>query len=73
MMGFGLIGIVLVVAAIIFLSREGTGLQGLVGYRQLTRQMLQNENANALDILNQRYARGEITREQFQSMKQDLE
>lgn len=73
MMGFGLIGIVLVVAAIIFLSREGTGLQGLVGYRQLNRQMLQNENANALDILNQRYARGEITREQFQSMKQDLE
>lgn len=73
MMGFGLIGIVLVVAVIIFLSREGTGLQGLVGYRQLNRQMLQNENANALDILNQRYARGEITREQFQSMKQDLE
>lgn len=73
MMGFGLIGIVLVVAAIIFLSREGTGLHGLVGYRQLNRQMLQNENANALDILNQRYARGEITREQFQSMKQDLE
>lgn len=73
MMGFGLIGIILVVAAIIFLSREGTGLQGLVGYRQLNRQMLQNENANALDILNQRYARGEITREQFQSMKQDLE
>lgn len=73
MMGFGLIGIVLVVAAIIFLSREGTVLQGLVGYRQLNRQMLQNENANALDILNQRYARGEITREQFQSMKQDLE
>jgi uncharacterized membrane protein len=35
--------------------------------------MLQNENVNALDILNQRYARGEITREQFQSMKQDLE
>ena len=73
MMGFGLLGIVLVVAAIIFLSREGTGLQGLVGYRQLNRQMLQNENANALDILNQRYARGEITREQFQSIKQDLE
>lgn len=73
MMGFGLIGIILVVAAIIFLSREGTGLQGLVGYRQLNRQMLQNENANALDILNQRYARGEITREQFQSIKQDLE
>jgi uncharacterized membrane protein len=73
MMGFGLIGIVLVVAVIIFLSREGTGLQGLVGYRQLNRQMLQNENVNALDILNQRYARGEITREQFQSIKQDLE
>lgn len=73
MMGFGLIGIVLVVAAIIFLSRERTGLQGLVGYRQLNWQKPQNENPKALDILNQRYAIGEITREQYQVMKHDLD
>lgn len=31
-------------------------------------------NSNrALDILNERYARGEINREQFESMKKDIE
>lgn len=28
---------------------------------------------NALDILKKRYARGEITREQFEQMKRDIE
>lgn len=30
------------------------------------------KSSNALDILSQRYARGEITREQYEIMKQDL-
>ena len=32
----------------------------------------QDKNATALEILAQRYARGEITREQYETMKQDL-
>ena len=32
----------------------------------------QSGNINPLEILEQRYARGEITREQFETMKQDL-
>jgi|SaaInl4_150m_RNA_FD_contig_31_1911786_length_674_multi_4_in_0_out_0_1 putative membrane protein len=30
------------------------------------------QRSNALDILNQRYARGELTREEYDLMKQDL-
>jgi len=32
----------------------------------------QGKNTTALEILAQRYARGEITREQYELMKQDL-
>ena len=32
----------------------------------------QDKNTTALEILAQRYARGEITREQYETMKQDL-
>ena len=31
------------------------------------------QNENALDILRKRYAKGEITKEQFEQMKKDLE
>lgn len=31
------------------------------------------EGSNALEILKERYAKGEITREQFEQMKKDIE
>ena len=70
MMGFGLIFIVLIVVGLLFLVREGSSLQALFGTRQSSQQ--EKTNPNAKDILDQRYASGEITREQYQTMKEDL-
>lgn len=60
---------ILFIAGIVLLVRwvwdtAGARKQGAVGYEQ---------QVNALEILKQRYAKGEINREEFQAMKQDLE
>jgi putative membrane protein len=54
-----LIGVILLIVALV---RRGTGGE-TVGSPPET----------ALDVLKKRYARGEITREEFQSMKNDIE
>ena len=64
---FMLLFLVLIVVAIIYLvrwaNREGEpfGISGPPAGRE-----------SALDILNKRYARGEITKEQYEQMKKDL-
>jgi putative membrane protein len=68
MMGFGLVGVVLLVGALVVFTRGGSGLQGLFG----TRNNSPGVEENALEILNQRYARGELTRDQYQNIKKDL-
>jgi putative membrane protein len=60
---------VLLIAGIVLLVRwvwdtAGGRKRDAVGHEQ---------QPNALDILKQRYAKGEISREEFQAMKQDLE
>ncbi len=47
--------------------RDRTGSDNLETYPGTTR-----DNEKAPEILRQRYARGEITREQFFSMKEDI-
>lgn len=43
------------------------------GGQQIPRGPEAPRGQSAREILNQRYARGEITREQFETMKQDLQ
>jgi putative membrane protein len=72
-MGWGWIGLgvlhmalfwVLVILGIVVLVKWFAGGGGASGPRSLDRP---------LDILKARYARGEITREQYEQMKRDLE
>lgn len=61
-MGFGWIfWLVLIIAAVFLLRR------GFFTYRQN-----RDDSQSPLDILKQRYAKGEISKNQFERMKQDL-
>jgi len=68
MMGFGLLGVVLLVGALVVFTRDGSGIQGLFGRRNYSPSV----EENAMEILDQRYARGELTRDQYQNIKKDL-
>lgn len=68
MMGFGLLGVILLVGALFVFSRDKAGIQGLLNSSSYSSR----EEENAQDILDQRYARGELTREQYQNIKNDL-
>jgi putative membrane protein len=59
MLGFGLIGLVLIIAAVLLVARAWSGGAGTGEDR-------------ALAILKERYARGEIDKAEFEARKRDL-
>lgn len=65
MMGFGgLLWIVVIIAVVIWFvqyNKKGGNLFG------------SGKEENSLDILDKRYANGDITKEEFESMKKDLQ
>lgn len=67
MMGFGLIWLLLIVAVIAY----------LMGWRpedlNLGRPRDRTDEKAPLDILKERYARGEITKEEYERTRADLE
>jgi putative membrane protein len=75
MMGFGLIGVVLM---ILFWGGLILGAVWLVRAvfqpgNQFGSRTQSTQEQSARDILDRRYARGEITREQYEAMRKDLE
>jgi putative membrane protein len=73
-MGFGILGLLLMVlfwggliALVIWLVRS------IFPVSQQTPKSPAGIEPNALEILGERYARGEITREQYEMIKQDLQ
>ena len=65
MMGFGLIGTILVIVLIIL----------MIGWRpQGSQSIFGNNPAEKTpgEIIKERYARGEISKEEFEQMRQDL-
>lgn len=66
MMGFGLLFTVLIVIAFIYLMNDrGQGIGNLF--------TSPSTGKSALDIAKERYARGEITKEEFARLRRDLE
>lgn len=62
-MGGGLLVILLVIAVIVFFAKGYSGWSGGFGTPR---------EKSPLDILKERYARGEIGREEFEEKKRDL-
>jgi putative membrane protein len=71
MWGFwGIWGLVMMLMMLVF---WGVVIAGLVlGIRWLIGQDREAKSDTALDILRQRYARGEINKEEFEARKRDL-
>jgi len=68
MMGYGwgwfmMIGVVVLTVV---------GIVALINYLQLTSKTNERSNNNALNILNERYASGEITEEEYNQKKSQL-
>ena len=63
-MGLGWILIIVVIAVMVWLLVRGPLVTGGRG---------QSERPSALDVLKERYARGEIGREEFEQKRRDLE
>ena len=72
-MGFGVIGLFLFIVFIAVVVGLGILLvRALAPNNQVTHSTLASGEPNPKEILDRRYARGEITREQYQEMKQDI-
>ena len=67
MMGFGLIWVLLIIAVVAYLMGWRPENLNLGGPRK------RPAGQAPVDILKERYARGEITREEFERMRADLE
>ena len=63
-------GLVMMLVMLVFWAVVIAGL--VLGVRWLIRQGGQTPPDTALDVLRQRYARGEIGKEEFESRKRDL-
>lgn len=70
-MNLGIPELVIVCSIVGLMLLFGAMVSG-IGLRFLRRQENATETQTPLDILKMRYARGEITREQYEQLKQDL-
>ena len=70
MIGFGLIWVLLIIAVVAYLMGWRPENLNLGGPRQ---QREPQGGKTPLDIVKERYARGEITKEEFERVRADLE
>ena len=68
---WGPVGAVMMLMMLVFWAFVITGL--VFGIRWLARQGRQERPDRALDILRERYARGEINKEEFEARRRDLD
>ena len=72
-MGFGGFGFIFMGLFWIVIIGAGIWLLSNLFPKNNESQTRPSDNETALDILKQRYARGELTKEEYESMRHDLE
>ncbi len=80
MMGFGGFGLLFMLLFFILVIGAAVALVSLLfprpanpaNHNQIRTSQSSATNNSALEILKQRYARGELTREEFDAMKEDI-
>ena len=74
MAGFGMVGLLLMLFFWVGVIAIGVWLvKAIFSGNSPTSTSFNQPGSSARDLLDRRYARGEITREQYQLIKQDLE
>ncbi len=73
MLGFGGIGFILMALFWIAIIGGGIWLLGNLFPKNNTSHSRPSDNESALGILKQRYAQGEVTKEEYESIRYDLE
>ncbi len=72
-MGLGGFGFIFIALFWIVIIGGGIWLLSNLFPKNNGSQSRPSDNGSALDILKQRYARGELTKEEYESMRYDLE
>ena len=75
MMGGGGMGIIMFLFWVAILTAVGLLVSGLITRHKSSEDTVRNEprDANALELLKRRYASGEITKFEYENMRQDLQ
>lgn len=71
-MGFGLTGLLFMFLFLVGMIVLAIWLVSVLFPRTARPMTLDDQDLSARQILDRRYARGEITREQYKTMKQDI-
>jgi putative membrane protein len=75
MMGGGGMGIIMIIFWVVVIAAIALAVSSVISNRRPPhgREDDISSSSNALEILNQRYARGEIDRHQYEAIRRDLE
>ena len=73
MIGGGGMGIIMIIFWVVVIAAIALAVSSVISNRRPTHGREDDISSNALEILNQRYARGEIDKHQYDAIRRDIE